>query len=211
MKTQSKSRFSRLMAVTLAGTVVFAGLGAMFANADNERKDAMQIQALSSAKLTLADAIRNAENVGQGTVTGAEFETNKESAWFEVTMQKGMTEIDYRIDPMTGAILGSTADVEESDGDSDADEAKESAAIQGATFSILQAVMQAEAQGGKVLGAEFEDEDGKLAIELEVADAKGSVSEWMVTADTGRAIQEDQDQEHDQNEEAEYESQKKTG
>jgi uncharacterized membrane protein YkoI len=201
MKTQSKSRFSRLMAVTLAGTVAFSGLGAMFANAASERKDETQIQALSSTKLTLSDAIRTVESAGQGVVTGAEFDMNKDSTWYEVTMQKGSSEVDYRVNPMTGAIIDSSSDAEESDGDSDADEAKESSEIQTAKFSILQAVSQAEAKGGKVLGAEFEKEDGALAIQLEVADAAGAVSERMFTADTGTAIKGDQDHSQDKDDE----------
>ena len=56
------------------------------------------------------------------------------------------------------------------------------------TFFIL-----AEAQGDKVLGAEFEHEDDTLAIELKVADAAGVVTERMVAADTGAVIPGDQD------------------
>ena len=193
MKIQPKSRFSRLMMVTLAGTIALGGLGAMFAHAESGREDAAQVQAISSTKLTLADAVRTAGKAGQGIVTGAEFEVKNDSAWFEVTTQMGSTEVDHRIDPMTGEIIASTSDAEEKDGDSDAEEAQEFSAIQGAKFSLLKAISAAEAQGAKVLSAEFEHEDGTLAIELKVADAAGVVTERMVAADTGTVIPGDQD------------------
>ena len=141
---------------------------------------------------------------GQGIVTGAEFEVKNGSTWYEVTTQKGSNEVDHRIDPMTGEILASTSGAQEKDGDSGTEEAQEFSAIQGAKFSLLKAISEAEAQGNKVLGAEFEHEDDKLAIELRVADAAGVVSERMIAADTGSAIPGDQDdRENDDGESAE--------
>ena len=204
MKIQPKSRFSRLTMVTLAGTIALGGLGAMFAHAESGREDAAHVQAISTAKLTLADAVRTAGKAGQGIVTGAEFEVKNGSTWYEVTTQKGSNEVDHRIDPMTGEILASTSGAQEKDGDSGTEEAQEFSAIQGAKFSLLKAISEAEAQGNKVLGAEFEHEDDKLAIELRGADAAGVVSERMIAADTGSAIPGDQDdRENDDGESAE--------
>lgn len=58
METKPKSRFSRLMMATLAGTIALGGLGATLAHAESGRNDAAALQALSIAKVTLAEAIR---------------------------------------------------------------------------------------------------------------------------------------------------------
>ncbi|WP_165455671.1 PepSY domain-containing protein [Paracoccus subflavus] len=201
METKPKSRFSRVMMAALAGSVALGGMGATLAYAGNHDASA-KVQALSTAKVTLADAIRTAEAAGQGIVTGAEFDATKDGTYFDVTTQNGTTEIDHRIDPMTGAILASTPNVEKDDGDSNADEAQELAAIQGAKVSLLQAISTAEGQGAKVMGIEYETEDGTLGIELQTADTSGAVSESMVNAATGAAIQGDQDSADDKGDEA---------
>ncbi|MFN3646062.1 MAG: PepSY domain-containing protein [Gemmobacter sp.] len=203
METKPKSRFAKLMMATLAGTIALGGVAAMMAQAESGRKEAAAVQALSGAKITFADAIRAAEAAGQGIVTGAEIEVKKGGTSFDVTTRNGTTEIDHCIDPMTGAILSGTPDAEKpgSDGDKDADEANELAAIQGATMSLLQAISGAEAQGGKVLSAEYGHEDGALGIELKVADASGKVTEVMVNAATGKVMAADRDSSNDESNE----------
>lgn len=200
MQMKPKSPFSRIVAATLAGSLALGGAVSTMARAETGGKEAAAVQALAGAKLTLADAIRAAEAANQGIVTGAEFEVKKDGAYFDVTTQNGTTEIDHRIDPMTGAILASTPDSEKpgSDGDNDASEADELAAIQGAKTGLLQAISGAEAQGGKVLSAEYAQENGALGIELKVADASGKVAEVMVDAATGKVMVGDQDQNGDE-------------
>lgn len=213
METKPKSRFAKLMMATLAGTIALGGVAATMARAESGQKDAAAVQALVGAKITLADAIRAAEAAGQGIVTGAEFEVKKDGAYFDVTTQNGTTEIDHRIDPMTGAILTSTPDAEEpgSDGDKDADEANELAAIQGAKMSLLQAISGAEAQGAKVLSAEYGHEDGTLGIELKLADASGKVTEVMVDPATGTVMPADQDSSDDASNEGDEGSEDQEG
>jgi uncharacterized membrane protein YkoI len=190
MQTKPKSRISRLMMATLAGSLALGGAVGTMARAESGAKEAAMVQALSASKLSLADAIRAAEATGQGIVTGAEFEVKKGGTWFDVTTQNGATEIDHRIDPMTGAVLASSPDTGNagSDGDSDSDETDESAAIRGAKVTLLQAISGAEVQGGKVLSAEYGHEDGALGIEMKVADAAGKVQEIMLDAATGKAM-----------------------
>lgn len=175
------------MMATLAGAIAFGGVGATLAQAESRSNDAA-LQALSSASVALADAIRTAEAAGQGMVTGAEFDLTKDGAFYDVTTRNGTTEVDHRIDPSVGAILASTLDAEDDDGDREADEAPELAAIQGAQVSLLDAIATAEAQGAKVLGAEYEFEDGALGIELKTADASGAASEQMVNATRGAVM-----------------------
>lgn len=188
MQTKPKSRFSRLVMATLAGTALIGGMGATLASAESGKDDAAALQALSTAKVTLADAIRMAESAGQGMVTGAEFMVSKDGTYFDVTTQNGTTEIDHRIDPMTGKILASTPNAEEKTGDTEANEAQDLAAIQGAKLPLLQVISSAEAQGAKVLSAEYASKDGALGIEMKAADATGVVSELMVDAATGAVI-----------------------
>lgn len=193
MQTKPKSRFSRLMMATLAGTIALGGAAATMARAEADSNDAARAQALGAAKLTLADAIGKAEAAGQGIVTGAEVETDTAGNYFMVTTQNGTTEIDHKIDLMTGDILASTPKDEkaDTDGDMDGDKAQgqtdEAAMIQGAKVGLLQAIADAEAQSGKVLSAEYGHENGVLAIDLTVVDAAGMVSEMIVDADTGKA------------------------
>lgn len=191
MQTKPKSRFSRLVMATLAGTALIGGMGATLASAESGKDDAAALQALSTAKVTLADAIRMAESAGQGMVTGAEFMVSKDGTYFDVTTQNGTTEIDHRIDPMTGKILASTPNADEKPGDTDANEAQDLAAIQGAKLPLLQVISAAEAQGAKVLSAEYASKDGALGIEMKAADASGVVSELMVDAATGAVVPHD--------------------
>ena len=192
METKPKSRFAKLMLATLAGTLALGGAAATVARAESSSNDAA-VQALGAAKLTLADAIRTAETAGQGMVTGAEFEIKDGKPVFDVTTQNGAAETDHLIDPATGAILASTPDVEDADGDSGTDEASELTALQGAKVSLLQAITAAEGQGGKALSAEYGQEDGMLAIEVEMADASGKTVDLKVDAMTGKVMAADSD------------------
>lgn len=208
MEVDTKSRLAKLTMATFACALVFGGVAAAVAKAESGRNEAAAVQALDAAALSLGDAIRAAEAAGHGLVTGAEFEVNGGAPYFDVTTEAGGTEIDHRIDPMTGAILASTPDAEApgSDGDSDADEVEERAALQAVKVSLLQAIASAEAQGGKALAAEYEQEDGALAIEIEVADESGKIGEVMVDAQTGQVLAADIDS--DENEDEESEEQK---
>lgn len=194
METKPKSRFAKLMLATLAGTLALGGAAATVARAETSSNDAATVQALGAAKLTLADAIRTAETAGQGMVTGAEFEIKDGKPVFDVTTQNGAAEIDHLIDPATGAMLASTPDVEDADGDSDTDEASELTALQGAKVTLLQAITAAEGQGGKALSAEYAQEDGTLAIEVEMADASGKTVDLKVDAVTGQVMAADSDE-----------------
>lgn len=194
METKPKSRFAKLMLATLAGTLALGGAAATVARAETGGNDAAAVQALGAAKLTLADAIRTAEAAGQGMVTGAEFEIKDGKPVFDVTTQNGAAETDHLIDPATGAILASTPDVEDADGDSGTDEASELTALQGAKVSLLQAITAAEGQGGKALSAEYGQEDGMLAIEVEMADASGKTVDLKVDAMTGKVMAADSDE-----------------
>jgi len=193
METKPKSRFAKLMLATLAGTLALGGTVATMARADSHSDDAATVQALGTAKLTLADAIRTAEAAGQGMVTSAEFKIKNGKPVFDVTTRSGPAETDHLIDPASGAILASTPDVEDADGGSGTDEASELTALQGAKVSLLQAITTAEGQGGKALSAEYGQEDGALAIEVEMADASGKTVDLKVDTMTGQIMAADSD------------------
>ena len=194
METKPRSHFARLMLATLAGTLALGGTAATMARAESGSKDAAAVQALGTAKLSLADAIRTAEGAGQGMVTGAEFEIRDGKPVFGVTTLNASAEIDHRIDPATGAILSSTPDTKaaggESDGESngESDESSELATLGGAKVTLLQAIAAAEGQGGKALAAGYDQEDGALAIRVELADAAGKTVDLRVDAATGKVM-----------------------
>lgn len=193
METKPKSRFAKLMLGTLAGTLAMGGAVATMARAETSSDDAATIQALDTAKLTLADAIRTAETAGQGMVTGAEFTIKDGKPVFDVTTQNGPAETDHLIDPATGAMLASTPAVEDADGDSASKEASELSSLPTAKVSLLQAITAAEVQGGKALSAEYAQEGEMLAIDIEVADASGKTVELRVDAMTGMVSASDSD------------------
>lgn len=188
METKPKSRFAKLMLATLVGTLAMGGTVATVARAETGSNDAATVQALGAAKLTLADAIRTAETAGQGMVTGAEFTTKDGKPVFDVTTRNGQAETDHLIDPATGAMLASAPDVKDTNGDNSTDETSELTALQGAKVSLLQAIAAAEGQGGKALSAEFGQEDGALAIQVEIADASGKTVDLKVDATTGQVL-----------------------
>jgi uncharacterized membrane protein YkoI len=185
MQTKPKSRAARMMLATLAGSLALGGAMATIARAEARSDDAATVQALGSAKISLADAIRTAEGAGQGMVVGGEFTMKDGKPVFNVITQNSTAEIDHLIDPATGAILGSTPDTEQANGDKESDEASELAALEGAKVKLLQAIATAEAQGGKALSAKYHREDGALAVELKVADASGKTTELRIDAATG--------------------------
>ncbi len=188
METRPKSRFARLMLATLAGSLALGGTITTVARAETSSNDAAAVQAFGAAKLTLADAIRTAETAGQGMVTGAEFTIKDGKPVFDVTTRNGPAKTDHLIDPATGAILASTPGVEDANGDSGAEGTSELAMLQTAKVSLLQAITTAEGQGGKALSAEFGQEDGALAIQVEIADASGKTVDFRVDATTGQVI-----------------------
>lgn len=188
METKPKSRAARMMLATLAGSLALGGAMATIARAESSPDDAATVQALGSAKISLADAIRTAEAAGQGMVVGGEFTMKDGKPVFDVTTQNGGTEIDHLIDPATGAILGSTPAVENADGDKDTSEASELTALEGAKVNLLQAITSAEAQGGKAVAAEYGQENGTLAVSLEIADASGKTAELRIDAATGKVL-----------------------
>lgn len=192
MQTKPKSSFAKLMLATLAGSLALGTAMSTIVRAESSPDDAATVQALGSAKISLADAIRTAEAAGQGMVVGGEFTMKDGKPVFDVTTQKGGTEMDHLIDPATGAILGSTPAVEKAEGDEEGqkagDEGTELTALQGAKVTLLQAITTAEAQGGKALSAEYGQENGALAVSLAVADASGKTTELRIDAVTGKVL-----------------------
>lgn len=197
METKPKSSSARLMLATLAGSLALGGAMSTIARAESSSDDAATVQALGSAKISLADAIRTAEAAGQGMVVGAEFEIKDGKPVFDVTTQNGANEVDHLIDPATGAILGSSPAVETAESDEDGqkagDEGAELTALQGAKVTLLQAITSVEAQGGKALSAEYGQENGALAVSLEIADASGKTTELRIDAMTGKVLAADEE------------------
>ena len=197
METKPKSSFAKLMLATLAGSLALGTAMSTIARAESSSDDAATVQALGSAKISLADAIRTAEGAGQGMVVGGEFTMKDGKPVFDVTTQNGANEVDHLIDPATGAILGSTPAVEtaegEEDGEKAGDEGAELTALQGAKVTLLQAITSVEAQGGKALSAEYGQENSALAVSLEVADASGKTTELRIDAMTGKVLAADEE------------------
>lgn len=173
MRTLSKTMMLGLVAAVAAAGLGTAGAVVMDRHEDRA-KDARHVQAMASARISLAQAIRAGQAAEPGAeVIEAKFKAGKAGPRYEVELLRGQEEVKLHIDPATGAIAGRKTEPLKAQGEDDED----AAAFRGARPTLLEAIAQAEAKGGRVLAAEYEMEDGTPAIELKVADRTGQVSE----------------------------------
>jgi uncharacterized membrane protein YkoI len=166
--------------VTL-GLVTMILAGAAAAGADK----ADEVQALSSARLTLTDAIRLAEKEGNGKAVDAEIESAKAGQAqyaVEVLSSDGKKLTEYKLDADTGKILGTKNEsiekvftrVKPHD-------------LQTAQTSLAGAIRAAEQKtGGKVIDAETEGSGAKLQYDLKVAMADGKTEKVKIDGTTGK-------------------------
>lgn len=184
MTSTIKSRLRQAVLPAVAGVLALGAAGA--ALADNHGGDAATVTAFAGSDASIAEAIRAAEAAGQGQVVGVEFAlVDGKPAW-EATTQTGQAETDHVIDLASGAILSSAPDAEGPEAGED--EAREEAQLAAAKVSLGDAVAIIEAQGGRVMAAEYGTEDGTLIVEVESLGADGTVTEMLVDAQSGQAM-----------------------
>jgi len=112
----------------IAAAVVAAGLGATgitgaLAASQNGSKDTAEMQALMSAKLSVADAINAAEAAQPGKVAEVQFDLEKGVPSFEVSiLAADGTEHDFMVDANTGKIQKLAANEDQNGEDQDGDE-----------------------------------------------------------------------------------------
>ena len=162
---------SAAMATVAAGTVYAAGGSA---RADD---DAQALAAVTTAPVSLMQAIDMAEAATQGRTLEAEAEAGNGQVLYEIgTLVDGEVH-EVTIDPQTGTILKTEIEPAE------ADEVPPDGSVE-----IAAAISAAEAAAdGTAIEAEFETEDGLAIYEVEVA-GNETLLEVTVDATTGDVL-----------------------
>ena len=159
-------------------TMILAAAGAAANNAD-------EVQALSSAKLSLTDAIKIAEKEGNGKAVDAEIESAKAGHaqyTVEVLSSDGKKLTEYKLDASTGKITGTTNEAVEK-----VFTRVKPHELQSAQTSLAGAIRAAEQKtGGKVIDAETEGSGAKLRYDLKVAQADGKTEQVKIDGTTGK-------------------------
>jgi uncharacterized membrane protein YkoI len=162
-----------------AAALLLAG-GATFANDAKE-----DLHAMSSAKLSLTDAIRMAEKEGSGKAVGAELESAKAGTAqyaVDVLSMDGKKLTKYKLDGNTGKVEKAsnepieklTTRLKPSD-------------LQQVQTSLSSAIRSAEQQtGGKVIDAETEGSGASIRYDLKVAMADGKTDKVKIDGSTGK-------------------------
>jgi uncharacterized membrane protein YkoI len=162
--------------------IVAAAAVSSLAQADDAKQD---LEALSSAKITLTEAIQKAETEGMGKAVDAEIESDGDRQphySVEVLSADGKTLTEYQVDAMTGNIAGARKDTFDK-----VFTRLKPQQIADAKTSLAEAIGSAERQtGGKAVEAETERSGASLRYEIKVAKADGTTQEVMIDGASGK-------------------------
>ena len=165
--------------VTLGLVTMILAAGGAAANSSDA------VQALSSAKLSLTDAIGIAEKEGNGKAVDAEIESAKAGQAqyaVEVLSSDGKQLTEYKLDANTGKIQGTSKEKLEK-----VFSRLKPQDLQSAQTSLAGAIRAAEQKtGGKVIDAETEGSGAKLRYDLKVAQADGKTEQVKIDGTTGK-------------------------
>ncbi|WP_329619580.1 PepSY domain-containing protein [Streptomyces sp. NBC_01255] len=147
------------------------------------------------ARITAVQAIDAAVKARPGTVVSAELDDDadeNDDDWEVVVLgAKGSTTHTVHIDPVSGRVLGTDTDRDDTD---DADDAGEDAAVRDAKVSARQAAQTAAAKGF-VTSVELTDEDDAPATswDVSVRPTGGAEDDWNVDVKTGALVADNDD------------------
>ncbi|ORJ61304.1 PepSY domain-containing protein [Geothermobacter hydrogeniphilus] len=111
MRQKGMLFFGVLMVGLLAGTLAVAVA---------DEKDAREMQALKAAKVSLTEAIAQAQDAAQGVAVSAELDDEEAVPVYLVEVVSGGRDYEVRVDPGTGKVLDKRLDPEDDDdGDHD--------------------------------------------------------------------------------------------
>jgi len=160
-------------ALMLAGGATFA----------NDAKD--DVHSMSTAKLSLTDAIRMAEKEGGGKALDAELASHKSGHpqyAVEVLSSDGKKLTEYTLDGNTGKVeKASNEPIEKLTTRAKPED------LQQVQTSLSSAIRSAEQQtGGKVIDAETEGSGSSIRYDLNVAMADGKTEKIKIDGSTGK-------------------------
>lgn len=169
-----------ILTALLGSTAVAAtAMGAVYAagNSASADDDAQALAAVTTAPVSLMQAIDTAEAATGGRTLEAEAEAENGQVLYEIATLVAGEIHEVTIDPQTGTILKTEIEPAE------ADELPPDGSVE-----IAAAISAAEAAGdGTVIEAEFETEDGRAVYEVEVA-GNDTLLEVTVDAATGDVL-----------------------
>lgn len=134
---------------------------------DEEKEHAVAKEVLAAAKIDLLKAIETAQaKVPMGKPIYATTEKEHDKLLFEVFFQVGDSETEVEVDAVTGQVV----EVEQNEDDDVENVAEAEKALKAAKITFAQAIAAAKEkiEGGKPFEVEFEWEDDKPIIEVEL-------------------------------------------
>lgn len=182
--------------LALAAVITTALAFAAVASDDQDRQDYARAKAgLAKAKLTLADAVDAAlKKVPKGKAVEAGLEHGEDGTVFVIEVVSGAKHLEVEIDSATGEVLGVEEENEEAEErakgtDEPDDEELENEAALTSKTSLADAIRTAakEVKKGKAFDAEFQREQGKLVVEVELLDGD-HVKVVNIDAKTGKML-----------------------
>lgn len=162
------------------------------ARAALDRDDDRGRVAEQEARITAVQAIDAAVKARPGTVVSAELDddADENDDWEVVVLgAKGSTTHTVHIDPVSGRVLGTDTNPDDTDDTDDSDDAGEDAAVRDAKVSARQAAQTAAAKGF-VTSVELTDEDDAptTSWDVSVRPTGGAEDDWNIDVKTGALV-----------------------
>jgi|SRR5512132_2028660 uncharacterized membrane protein YkoI len=171
---------SKFIPATMAA-VIALGAGADSA-ATGEHENAGEIAAALAAKVSPAQAIATAEQQTGGRAVKIDVEGKNDTHFYEIKTISGEKLAAVLVDSATGKIVSTEARI------FDEEDRMELAGLDSSPTTLAAAIGTAEQQvGGKAVEAGYENENGQMLFEVEVAKDK-TVHKVEIDAATGKVV-----------------------
>lgn len=175
-----------LLAATTAGMVILTASGAAFAHS-GEHENGGEVSAVLAAKTSVSQAIATAEQQTGGRAMSIDVGHKKDAYVYRIKTVTKDKVAELTVDPASGKIT-QTEDEGLIDRVFDREDKSEFQALGASPTTLGAAVATAEKElGGKAIEARFENEDGKLRYEVEVAKDK-AMHKVVVDSASGKVL-----------------------
>lgn len=177
---------SRFLPVTMAAVFALGASGAAFAAA-GEKENGQEIAAVLAAKTSVAQAIGAAEQQTGGRAMKIDVEKENGTYLYEIKTVSKDRVVQVFVDPASGQVVrtedeGLIAKV------FDREDQEEFAKLAASSTTLAAAVATAEQHtGGKAIEASFDNEDGTMLFEVEVA-KDNAVHKVMIDTANGNVL-----------------------
>lgn len=177
---------SKILPATMAAVIALGASGAAFA-ASSENENGQEIAAVLGAKTSVAQAIAAAEQQTGGLARKIDVEKEKGAYRYEVKTVSKDKVAEVFVDPASGQVVrtddeGLIAKV------FDREDRDEFAKLAGSSTTLAAAVATAEQHtGGKAIEASFDNENGTMLFEVEVA-KDNAMHKVMIDSANGKVL-----------------------